>query len=131
MTRVTQVSMAQTTLAGLQASLTAVQRLQAQASSGKRIQAPSDAPQGIARSMQLRPQRMADTQYTNNSDFASSRLQIADNAVQQLSAQLRTVRNLVISSQNGALAPDARPALASQIAEIKKTVVNLYNSQYL
>ena len=131
MTRITQLSMSNMSLAGLQASLLRVQQLEAQASSGKRIQAPSDDPQGTAISMNLRSQQAADTQYTANADFATARLQVADTALTDLNDQLRSVRKLLIASQNGAVATTARSALSSQITETVASITSLYNSQYL
>jgi flagellar hook-associated protein 3 FlgL len=131
MARITQLSMSNTSLAGLQTSLDRVQKLQAQASSGKRIQVPSDDPQGTATSMQLRSQQAADTQFARNADFATGRLNTADNALQSLSTQLMQVRDLVLKSQNGSLPASGRAALSAQIGQIKGQVIGLYNSQYL
>jgi flagellar hook-associated protein 3 FlgL len=131
MTRVTQLSMSNASLAGLQASLATVQNLQAQASSGKRIQVPSDDPQGTSISMQLRSQQAADTQYGRNSDFANARLGVVDTALQAMSAQLIAARSLVVSSQDGQRSSSSRAALSSQITQIKDQMTALYNSQYL
>jgi len=131
MSRITQLSMSNTALAGLQANLNRVQTLQAQASSGLRIQVPSDDPQGTATAMLMRSQQAADAQYTSNADFATSRLDTADSALQALNAQVRAARNLVLTSQNGSLSDDARAALGDQITQIKATVTGLYNTQYL
>jgi flagellar hook-associated protein 3 FlgL len=131
MARITQLSMSNTALAGLQANLNRVQALQAQASSGLRIQVPSDDPQGTATAMQMRSQQAADAQYSTNADFATSRLNSADTALQSLSDQVRVVRNLVLQSQNGSLSDGARSALSDQITQAKATVASLYNTQYL
>jgi flagellar hook-associated protein 3 FlgL len=131
MTRVTQLSMSNASLAGLQANLAIVQNLQAQASSGKRIQVPSDDPQGTSISMQLRSQQAADTQYARNSDFANSRLNVVDTALQALSTQLLAARNLVISSEDGQRSDASRAAISAQIGQIKDQITSLYNSQYL
>jgi flagellar hook-associated protein 3 FlgL len=131
MGRITQLSMSNTALAGLQANLNRVQALQAQAASGLRIQVPSDDPQGTASAMQMRSQQAADAQYTSNGEFATSRLNTADNALQALSSQVRAARNLVLNSQNGSLSDGARAALGDQITQIKATVAGLYNTQYL
>jgi flagellar hook-associated protein 3 FlgL len=130
MTRITQLSMANQSLAGLQASLTRVQDLQAQAASGKRIGVPSDDPHGTAISMQLRSAQAADDQYTSNISFATARLGTLDSTLQTLNTRLQQVRNIVISSQGGTNA-DSRSALASQIEQIKPELVSLYNTQYL
>jgi flagellar hook-associated protein 3 FlgL len=131
MTRITQLSMANMSLAGLQANLGSVQQLQGQAASGRRIQAPSDDPQGTAISMTLRSQQAADTQYTANADFATARLGAADTALKDLNAQFRSVRSLLIASQNGSANSDSRAAMADQITQAVSSVTALYNTQYL
>jgi flagellar hook-associated protein 3 FlgL len=123
--------MSNAALAGLQANLNRVQELQAQASSGLRIQVPSDDPQGTATSMQMRSQQAADALYSSNGDFATSRLATTDSALQALNAQLLSIRNLVIGARNGSLSDGARTAISDQLVQIKSTVAGLYNTQYL
>ena len=131
MTRVTQLSLSNSSLAGLQANLAIIQNLQAQASSGKRIQVPSDDPQGTSISMQLRSQQAADDQFSRNSDFANARLGVIDTALQAISNQLTAARSLVVSSQDGERSDDSRAAISTQIGQIKDQLTALYNSQYL
>lgn len=123
--------MSNTSLAGLQASLAQVQNLQAQASSGKRIQVPSDDPEATATSMQMRSQQLADNQYGRNSDFANARLSVIDSSLQAMTDQLRSARNLVLSSQDGERSDTSRAAISTQLGQIKDQMTALYNSQYL
>jgi flagellar hook-associated protein 3 FlgL len=131
MTRITQLAMTTNSLANLQASLTKVQKLQEQASSGKRIGLPSDDPQATASSMVLRSAQSANNQYTRNGQYANSRLSTADSALQSISAQLQQVRSLVVRSQSGAMDDNARAAISAQITQIKSEVIDHYNTQYL
>jgi flagellar hook-associated protein 3 FlgL len=131
MTRITQLSMAHTSLAGLQASLTQLQSVQAQASSGKRIQVPSDDPHGTAISMQLRSAQSADTTYASNIAFANARLGTLDSTLQTLNTRVQQVRSIVITAQGGQMSSDTLNSLSSQIEQIKPELVALYNTQYL
>lgn len=129
--RVTQRSMSDATLRGLQANLSRVQTLQEQLSSGKRLAQPSDDPQATASTMMLRSRQAADTQYLRNVDQVSARMNVTDQTLQSLSDELRNARNLLVQSGNGALGTDARQALSVQLTQIRQQVIGLYNTQYL
>ena len=129
--RITQQSISNVALRGLQANLTRMQKLQEAVSSGKKISQPSDDPSGTAAAMTLRSRRAADDQYLRNIDLGSGRLAITDTALGQLSERLTAVRNLVIESRNGSLGSDSQGAIAAQITAIKGEVVDLYNTTYL
>jgi flagellar hook-associated protein 3 FlgL len=130
-TRITQNTISQTALRGLQGSLNRVQGLQQQLSSGKRIAQPSDDPSGTAASMTFRSQQAGDDQYLRNIDHVAGRLGVTDNALTQLSDRLRAVRDQMVASRNGALSTDGRAALAADIDAIRSEVVSLYNTTYL
>jgi flagellar hook-associated protein 3 FlgL len=129
--RVTQASMTNTSLAGLETALTNMQKYGAQASSGKRINLPSDDPQGTAISMQLRAELSATNQYTANGEFATNRLNTIDNALQQISSQLQEARSSVVTSQDGQTSDTTRAALSAEMNQIKNALSSLYNTQYL
>jgi flagellar hook-associated protein 3 FlgL len=129
--RVTQGLIGASTLRGLQSSLGRVQDIQAQLSSGKRIALPSDDPSGTASAMTYRSQQAADVQYLRNIDNVSARLGVTDATLTSLSDRLRSVRELLVEAQNGAIGPAGRMALASQASAIKSEIVDLYNTTYL
>jgi|SRR5664280_893707 len=129
--RITQQSVANVALRGLQTNLANMQNLQQQLSSGKQISQPSDDPAGTASSMALRSQNDADTQYLRNIDQASSRLNVTDNALTQLSDRLTAVRNLVVQSRDGALGTASESALSAQVTSIAAEITSLYNTTYL
>jgi len=130
-TRITQNTISQTALRGLQANLTRVQGLQQQISSGKKISQPSDDPSGAAASMTFRSQQAGDDQYLRNIDHVAGRLSVTDNALTQLSDRLRSVRDQMVASQNGALSTDGRAALAADITSVRNEVMSIYNTTYL
>jgi len=129
--RITQQSVANVALRGLQTNLATMQNLQQQLSSGKQISKPSDDPAGTVASMALRSQNDADSQYLRNIDQASSRLNVTDNALTQLSDRLIAVRNLVIQSRDGALGTASESALSAQVTSIAGEITSLYNTTYL
>jgi len=129
--RITQNTISQTALRGLQGNLSRVQALQQQVSSGKRISQPSDDPSATAASMTFRAQQAGDEQYLRNIDHVTGRLSVADNALTQLSDRVRAVRDQMVASQNGALSTDGRAALAADITSIRSEIVSIYNTTYL
>lgn len=129
--RITNRSLTETALRGLQGSLGRVQTLQQQLSSGKRVSQPSDDPSAAVSAMNFRSQRVADEQYLRNADGATARLNVTDNALTQLSDRLRAVRDLLIQSQDGAIGGESLVALSQQILSIKQEILDLYNTRYL
>lgn len=130
-TRITHGMTATRSLRGLQGSLGRVQDLQEQLSSGKRLFRPSDDPVAAAASMRMRSAKQADDQYQRNSDQAQGRLAVTDSALQALSDRVRSVRELMVASNNGSLNGAGRAALANQVTSLREEVLGLYNTTYL
>src|SRR4051794_15921340 len=129
--RVTQGLISSSSLRGLQAALGRVQDTQAQLSSGRRIGVPSDDPSGAASAMMLRSQQAADQQYLRNIDMVSARLSVTDSTMTSISDRLRSVRQLLLQAQNGAISSESRAALSAQAGALKGEIVDLYNTTYL
>jgi flagellar hook-associated protein 3 FlgL len=130
-TRITQRTVADTALRGLQSQLGRTQLLQQQLSSGRRVSRPSDDPSATVSSMTLRSRRAADEQYLRNMDTATGRLTVTDNALTQLSDRLIAFRNLIVQSRNGGLGSESQGAIASNMNAIRAEVLDLYNTTYL
>lgn len=130
-TRVTQTSMSNAALRGLQGALGRAQHLQEQLSSGKRVARPGDDPSATGSAMALRSQRRADEQYLRNSDDAAGRLALTDDTLTQLSSRIRRIQELTIKAGSGALSPDGLQAIAAEVSSIKGDVTDLYNARWL
>lgn len=129
--RVTQRSMSNVTLRGLQEALGRTQDLQNKLSSGRRVSRPADDPSAAVAAMKLRSHRSGDEQYLRNADDATGRLEAADMALQTVSARLGRVRELVIQSQNGAIGTSGLSALAEEITQLRGDVIDQYNTRWL
>ena len=129
--RITQRTIADTALRGLQTQLTRSQLLQQQLSSGRRVSQPSDDPSATVSSMTLRSRRAADEQYLRNMDTATGRLTVTDNALTQLSDRLRNFRDLIVQSRNGGLGTESQAAIAANMTAVRSEVMDLYNTTYL
>lgn len=129
--RVTQRSMSTVTMRGLELSLSRSQRLQEQLSSGRAVAAPSDDPAAAVSAMKLRSQRRADEQYLRNIDDGNGRLAMADDALLDLSRQIRRAQELMSASRDAAISPDGREAIAAEMQSIRKGVIDIYNTRWL
>jgi flagellar hook-associated protein 3 FlgL len=129
--RITQRTVADTALRGLQGNLSRMQKMQEQLSSGRRVSAPSDDPSATVSSMTLRSRRAADEQYLRNIDQAAGRLGVTDNTLVQLSDRLRAVRESVITARNGALGTSSLAGVSASVLAVRDEVNDLYNATYL
>jgi flagellar hook-associated protein 3 FlgL len=129
--RITQRSMSQTTLAGLQANLARLQATQARLSSGRAISRPSDSPTGTMASLRLRSDLDRLAQLDRNADDGKARLGTADNALTDGLAILREARDAVLQGANGSLSATDREALAAQVDGLRTSLLAVANTRYL
>lgn len=131
-TRVTHQSTQRTSLANLQANLTKMANLQAQASSGKLITKPSDDPAKTADAMALRKEERASTQYARNAQDGVSWLTSTDTALTTSLAFMQRARDLVVQGSNtGALGAAGREALAVELEGISEALAAQANTTFL
>ena len=129
--RVTSGSASRSVLANLQGSLTRVQRLQEQLSSGKQVQRASDDPAGALQSLQDRSAMRRHSQYSRNADDGLGWLNAADGALQGVLSNVSRARDLVLQGGNGSLAQSDRNAIASEVDAIRDGLVQMANTEYL
>ena len=132
MTRITQRSIQESTLANLQRNLAGMATLQEQLSSQKRINRPSDDPTGTVSALTLRSDLRATEQHRRNADDGNAWLTTTDSTLQTVTTQLNKVQVLVTQGLNtGANSATPRGALAVEIDGIKSSLLGLANTQYL
>ena len=129
--RITQRSLSQTTLAGLQANLARLQATQAKLSSGRSISRPSDSPTGTMAALRLRSDLDRLTQLDRNADDGKARLGTADNALTDGLSILREARDAVLQGANGSLSATDREALAAQVDGLRQSLLAVANTRYL
>jgi flagellar hook-associated protein 3 FlgL len=128
--RVSDISLSQNAIQHLQTSLSGIADLQNQASTGKKLNKPSDSPIDIGTSLQLRSDLSRNAQLTNNISDAEGWLGTTDNTLGQMVTQLQQVNTLVLQAVNGSTDQVARDAIANQIDQIRQGLIGLANSQY-
>jgi len=129
--RVTSASLSRGVLANLQANLSRMQNTQNQMSSGHRITKMSDSPVDAVAAMRLRAQQASNDQVGRNIDNGLSLLGQADSTFTSMSSMLTRVRQLVVSGRNETNTADERSAMADEVDELKKGLVQLANTTYL
>ncbi|GAB3596338.1 flagellar hook-associated protein FlgL [Angustibacter peucedani] len=127
--RITQGSIAASSLANLQASLARGAKLQEQLTSGKTINRPSDSPTGTVSALSLRGQIAANEQYSKNAADGKAWLGTVDSTLQDVNARLQQVRDLALSaSSTGNMDGPAREALATQVTSLRGELMGLANT---
>lgn len=130
--RTTHALTQRTSLANMQRNLAEMSRLQAEASSGRRLNRPSDDPAGTADALTLRRERSATAQYSRNAQDGLAWLNLADSALSSTSALLRRARDLTVQGSNTAtMNSEAREALASELDGIRQALLDQANTTYL
>ncbi|MFI7585852.1 flagellar hook-associated protein FlgL [Spongisporangium articulatum] len=130
LSRVTQTTMTNSTLRGLQASQLRAANLQNELSTNKKLTKPSDDPAALANTMQLRTELAQDNQYLDTIGDASDRLQAADSALQDTSSLLNRAKALIVNSQNASLDDAGRNAIATELDAIRQSVISNFNATY-
>lgn len=131
-TRVTHQSTQRSVLSNMQQNLSAMARIQEQASSGKLIARTSDDPAKASDSLSLRREQAAAAQYKRNADDGLSWLNIIDSSLNTTSSLLRRARDLVVQASNtGTMNAQTREAVAAELDGIKAGLLSEANTTYL
>lgn len=128
--RITQNSMNRTQLAGLNGSLSRLQKTQEELTTGKRLNRPSDSPIDTVSAMRLRGEQRQLEQYGENITDGLSRMSIADSALGTSADLLQRARQLVVQAANGTNSPKERAAIAEELEQVKQGFVQVGNTQY-
>jgi flagellar hook-associated protein 3 FlgL len=130
--RVTQHSIATSSLANLQANLGRLSQLQEQMTSGKVINRPSDSPTGTISALDLRAQIKASEQHSRNAYDGVSWLATQDSALSAVNTALQRVRELTLQgASTGSNDATSRGAMAAEVSSLKEAVLGLANTSYL
>src|SRR3954451_7858785 len=127
--RITQRSLAVTSLQNLNRNMEQIAKLQAQQSSGKTINKPSDDPTGTNAAMQTRQEMAGAAQYARNISDGLSQLDATDSALQNMLEQVQSARALTVKGLNdGTLSPASRLAIQTEMKGIRESLLGLANT---
>ncbi len=105
-------------------------RLQTQASSGRRINKPSDDPLGITSDLYYRSRLSDISQFKSNLSHCQSWLSFSDQALNNINGLIIEAKDVAIELGNDTYDENARLAGAAQIGEIFNQLMDAANSQY-
>lgn len=130
--RITQRLMTERSLNAMQLGMERLSRSQEQLSTGRLINRPSDSPTGTNNAMRLREQLAADAQHARNASDGLAWLGRTDNTLTTMSDQVNRARELILrGASTGNTGPQAREALATEIDQLRESLLSLANTEHL
>jgi flagellar hook-associated protein 3 FlgL len=131
-TRVTNATQALNAQHNLQTNLQRQAVLYDQATSRRLITKPSDDPTATASALGVRADQSATAQYSRNVDSGNAWLTTADSTLTSVEGIMGRVRDLTVQGANdGAMSPEAKEAIATELDGLKKSLLSLANTSYL
>jgi flagellar hook-associated protein 3 FlgL len=129
--RITPQITARRTMANLQRNTDALNRLQDQLSSMKRLRRPSDNPVNAVSALHYRSDLGRSEQLTRNIDDGVTWLNLADASLSSIMTQVHRVRDLSVQGRNATSDAGAREAFAMEIDRIRDSIIGLANTKNL
>ncbi|MFO0775920.1 MAG: flagellar hook-associated protein FlgL [Nitrospiraceae bacterium] len=102
---------------------------QQQISSQKRVSTPEQDPVAYGEVIEQRGEQSRTQQWQRNIQFGTQRLELADRTLSQATTALARVRELTIQAGSGTTSPEGRVAIAKEVRELQKHLVQLANSE--
>ncbi len=104
-----------------------IARTQQQLSSGVKLTQGKDDPVGMATAQRLDHLKAALTQYDSDALRVDHRLRMQENALTDANDSLTRARELAIQANSGALGPDDRKAIATEVLQLRKNLLDIAN----
>ncbi|MGH2855756.1 MAG: flagellar hook-associated protein FlgL [Solirubrobacteraceae bacterium] len=118
------------TLADLNASQAAMARTEAELSSGRSINEPSDNPYGASQAIALQSALDGLTSYEKSAHDGISRMNTASSALASIESQAQRVRELVLEGANGTYSPSDLADIANGVEQLTEGIKQDANTQY-
>jgi len=130
--RVTQNMAVKQSLAAIAANAARLAESQEQMTTGRRLNRPSDSPADAAAAMRTRGELAAQKQHARNAEDGLGWLNQTDGALGSMITQVRRARELALQGANGgALGQQARDALATEVEQLRASLISVANTQYV
>ena len=94
---------------------------------GTRLHSASDDPAAMAQVNQLNVQLSASQQYTTNGNYATSTLQLEEQAMSDATNTLQSARDLAVEANNSSLSASQRSDIAAQLTQQLQNLVAIGN----
>ena len=132
MTRITTAALNLNAERNLQAAMTRLATIQNKAGTRKEIGKPSDDPSGTANVMALRASQRQNEQFSRNVQDANGWLSTTDKALSTATDIIQQIRDLTVKGANdGALAPEAKEAIALELDQLHDALMSAANTQFM
>lgn len=128
--RITNNIIVQSQLDGLQSNLTALNKAQTQATSGKRLTAASDDPSAAATIMTSASSLRAIQQYKTTVSRATDRVEAEDTTLQQLQDLMTRAKQIATQQGSDTASADTRAAAAAEVGGLIQSAVQLGNTKF-
>ncbi|AKO94718.1 flagellar hook-associated protein FlgL [Priestia filamentosa] len=125
--RVTQSMISQHTLRNMSSSYEKLMNLQEQATSGKKLNRPSDDPISAVKSLNYRTNLNENNQYKENFTEAYKWLDNSDGSLEEANKVMQRIRELTVSASNGTKLEDEREAIRLEVSGLKEHLVSIAN----
>lgn len=129
--RVSSLSSYLTTTQGLGASLSKVQDVQRQLTTGRVLTRWSDDPASASAAERYRAESSDYSTYQKSANDAKAWLSAADGSLQSMSGIMARVKQLGVSATNGGLTQDSREAIAQELEQLRDELRDLGNTTHL
>jgi len=106
-----------------------LQKTQLQLSTGKKILTPADDPVASTRILELNQELNINTQFQRNVELAEGSLSLQDDKLGSINDVIQRVRELMVTSGNGALSKTDLSAISAEVKERLEQLAGMLNSQ--
>jgi flagellar hook-associated protein 3 FlgL len=127
--RITQNMTANSSIYNLQQGRAKLDKLQELSATQSNINRPSDDPIGTSLLLSIGDQLKAGNQYASNVTKATTFLQVSSTALQGMADTMAQAKTLVGGISSGSTDPTVLANVASQLTTLKKTLVDMGNTQ--
>ena len=127
--RVTQGMMSMQNLANLNRNNAVRSNLANQASTGMKINKPSDDPVGITYSLRYRAELSSNEQYQSNVDASLSWLDFTDSTMQQADDVMKRLKELVVQASTSTTSETGLEAIRLEVEQLQEQMGNIGNAQ--
>jgi flagellar hook-associated protein 3 FlgL len=127
--RVTQGMMSMQTLSNLNRNNSTRSDLANQASTGLKINKPSDNPVGVTYALRYRAELASNEQFQTNADAAVSWLDFTDTTMQQATDVMQRLKELTVQASSSTVPQSGLDAIKLEVEQLKEQLGNIGNAQ--
>ncbi len=130
MTRITNMMMVNTMMRNMYGVMGAMDKSYEQLSTMSKVNRPSDDPIAMSRILRIRDSKTENEQFTKNSGYAKTWLDITDTALDQANQAIIRAKELAVQGANGVYDEAQRESMAKEIDQLLQHIVEIGNSSY-